>query len=81
MPDLRTLMDECISVDQWRALIADQLKKAQDGEKGALELLLGYRFGRPTTMQVPEEGEVEPFRYIAIPADGAVDPDTGSVRK
>ncbi len=46
--DVHALFAECVTREDWAAMIAKQVEAARDGNKGAFELLLEYAFGRPT---------------------------------
>ncbi len=64
----QALIHECISPAQWRELIGKQFALAQEGNKGALELLLEYGFGRPTTVPTRDENEPRRIRLIVYHA-------------
>jgi len=47
LPDLRELLDKVCGEDEIEKVIAAQIKKAQQGDSRAAELVLSYSYGKP----------------------------------
>lgn len=78
----RALIHACVSPALWRELIEKQVALAREGNKGALELLLEYGFGRPTSVPAQGEESAPPIQWIVVhkpvPSDDRKIPEDGA---
>jgi hypothetical protein len=61
-PDYLVVLNESVSMDRWRRIVARALDEAEDGDARAREWLSGYLIGKPVaavTVSGPEGGPLE----------------------
>lgn len=63
--NLRSVLENVITEQDWRALARDLYTRARKGDMRAAQLLLSYRFGDPFAI-VPTEDEIKPITMIRV---------------
>jgi len=63
-PDLRDLIDAALTRDDWIALLSAQAEAARSGDARAAQLLMQYRWGRPSPAE--RQPNTTPITEIAV---------------
>jgi hypothetical protein len=66
LSDLRALMDAAVRPDDWLAIIGGQVEAARGGDARAAQLLLQYRWGKPT-LAAPDEPRTLITELVVVP--------------
>ncbi len=66
---VRVILDQFVSSDDWEAMLRAAVDAAKRGNMRALEILLGYRYGKPTIKVAADAGGEQIRLIVAHPPD------------